>query len=35
MANKEKCKEKDVVRVCSRWGTNSRQCKRKIKSCQK
>jgi len=31
----QKCKEKDIVRVCSKYGINSRQCKKKIAQCKK
>jgi len=34
MAQK-KCNEKDIVKVCTRFGQNSRQCKKKIKICSK
>jgi hypothetical protein len=35
MSKKDKCNEKDIVRVCSRYGFNSRFCKKKIKSCSR
>lgn len=35
MANKDKCKEKDIIRVCSRHGFESRFCKKKILNCKK
>lgn len=29
-----KCKEKEVVRICSKYGKNSEICKKKVQKCK-
>lgn len=35
MEKEKKCTEKNITRVCSRYGKNSRPCKNIIKSCSR
>lgn len=35
MDKEKKCKPRNVVKVCDRWGKNSRQCKKILEQCSK